>query len=151
MVPVPTLFACSPCSRLLHLFWGILCQMHPHCLASWISAGLPDRALGFTEGCSYQKNTHDLHRVIVGQADLLTWLDTGTKAAGVQWLTTSTDHIYSRSPCGRNQRSSRPQLAPGMCLLFYLDGKNPLKQLLGSTSLPSRRKGRNFSAEPAPS
>lgn len=78
-----------------------------------------------------------LHRVIAERADPLTWPDTGTWAAGVQWLTTSTDYIYSRGPCGWNQKSSGPQLAPGRCLLFHLDRENPLKQLLGSTSLPS--------------
>lgn len=75
-VPVPTLFACSPCSCSLHLFWGRLLLVSLSAATSpgsWMSAGLPDRALGFPEVCSYWKNTHDLHRVIVGQADPPTW------------------------------------------------------------------------------
>lgn len=116
------------------------------------SAGLPARALGFPGICSYWRNTLDLYKVIAGQPNLLTWSDPGVQAVSAQWSTSLTPHIYCRGPCGRNQRSSGPQLVPGTCYLCHCSSAQA--ELIPSVSSWDPpvilHTGRNFSSEPAP-
>lgn len=119
MVPVPTLLASSPCSCSLYLFWWRLLRLLLVSLSaatfpgSWMSAGLPDMALGFPEVWSYWKNTHDLHRVIVGQADPPTWHRQVVCSAWSHQLTISTPGVH-----GAGTRVQDPSWLQE-CLLFY--------------------------------
>jgi len=107
-----------------------------HIPGTWTSDELPARAFGFAGVCSYWRNLMDLYKVIAGHPDLLTW----------------PEHIYLGGPCGGIQRSSGPQLAPGMRCLCHCSSAQaervPSDSSWGAPlNLPQ---GRNFSFKPAP-